>query len=516
MTEKINAVIYARYSSHNQQELSIEGQLRDCYAFAEREGYAVVGEYIDRAISARTDERPDFKRMINDAQKKQFQVVLVWKLDRFARNRYDSAHYKSKLKKHGVRVISVTENISEEPEGIILEGLLESLAEFYSANLSKHVKRGHREALLKGYHLGSRPPFGYKIVNKKLEIDENVAPIIRDIFRKYAAGIPKKEIIDSLNMSGIKSYYGKPLTLTSFQSCLRNKKYIGIFKHGDNEMPGGCPAMIDEHTFYAVQKRLDAVKRAPAANKAKVRYLLQGKAYCGHCGARLVGDSGTGNSGAVYNYYACGVKKKTKNCEKKNEKKGFLEWYVVEQTLEYVLSTSRMDYIAEKVVALYDDEFSDANVKSMERRVRTIDGQINRMLDTIMNGAGKSKPRIMEKIEDLETQKEDLEIDLSKMKIANKIRYTKEQVCAWLKLFCDGDPLDINFQQRIMDVFINSVYLYNDKVVIYYNIKDGQQITYIEMIESTEEPPHGGDPCLCNGLDCSDLNAPSWATRIRT
>ena len=122
----MNAVIYARYSSYGQQEQSIEGQIRDCRAYCEREGFKVVGEYIDRAISGRTDDRPDFQRMIEDASRKKFQMVIVWKLDRFARNRYDSAVYKARLKKHGVKVVSVMENITDSPEGIILEGLLES------------------------------------------------------------------------------------------------------------------------------------------------------------------------------------------------------------------------------------------------------------------------------------------------------------------------------------------------------------------------------------------------------
>ena len=166
------AVIYARYSSHNQTEQSIEGQLHDNYEFANREGYQVVGEYIDRAMTGRSDQRDDFQRMIHDASKKQFQYIIVWKLDRFARNRYDSAIYKSKLKKYGVRVVSAKENISDNPEGIILEGMLESMAEYYSANLSVNVKRGQRETLAKGRFCGGRVPFGYKIEDGKLVADE--------------------------------------------------------------------------------------------------------------------------------------------------------------------------------------------------------------------------------------------------------------------------------------------------------------------------------------------------------
>ena len=118
------ACVYARYSSHSQTEQSIEGQLRDAYAFAEREGYTIVKEYIDRAQSGTKDTRTEFQRMIADAPKHQYEIVIVWKLDRFARNRYDSAIYKSKLKKENIRVVSVMERIEDNPEGIILEGML--------------------------------------------------------------------------------------------------------------------------------------------------------------------------------------------------------------------------------------------------------------------------------------------------------------------------------------------------------------------------------------------------------
>ena len=133
----MNAVIYARYSSHSQTEQSIEGQLRDCYEYARRYDINVVGEYIDRATSGMTDERPDFQRMIADAAKKQFERVIVWKLDRFARNRYDSALYKHRLKQYGIRVISAMENVGEGDESILLEALLEASAEYYSLDLKR-------------------------------------------------------------------------------------------------------------------------------------------------------------------------------------------------------------------------------------------------------------------------------------------------------------------------------------------------------------------------------------------
>lgn len=485
-TEPAKAVIYARYSSHGQQEQSIDGQLRDCHAFAERQGYMIVGEYIDRALTGRNDDRPDFQHMLADAKKKQFQYIIVWKLDRFARNRYDSAVHKAELKKYGVRVISATENITDEPEGIMLEGLLESLAEYYSANLSKHVKRGQRESILNGNVPGGVPPYGFKLENKKLVADEEKAPIIRQIFEQYAKGVPKKQIFDELNARGIRNAYGKPFTYSSLQNNLRNPKYIGKFVYNGEEVSGCCEALISEEVFNAVQKRLDSVKRAPAAKKAREEYLLQGKAFCGHCGAPLVGESGRGRGG-LYHYYACAEKKKRHTCNKKNEKKGFLEWYVVEQTVEYVLTPERIDYIAARLVAKYDEEFNDKGIKDLERQIKKLENEINAAVDASLSAPEKVRPRYYEKIETLETQKADIEMNLATLKIAAGHRYTKEQIAAWLKTFCKGDNLDVNFQRRIIDVLVNSVYVYDDKIVIYYNVKDGKQISYMEMCESIED-----------------------------
>ena len=225
-----NAVIYGRYSSHGQQEQSIEGQLRDCHAFAEREGLVIVGEYIDRAISAKTDARPSFRRMIADASKKQFQYVIVWKLDRFSHNRYDSAIHKAALKKHGVKVISAMENITDNADGALLEGILESMAEYYSTSLAENIKRGQRESILKGAHLGGLPPFGFKTVREegklRLVADEAKAPIIKYVFEEYAKGVPKKQIMEALTAKGLLGGMSNNFTISSLQKALRNRKYF--------------------------------------------------------------------------------------------------------------------------------------------------------------------------------------------------------------------------------------------------------------------------------------------------
>ena len=208
----MRAVIYARYSCDNQREESIEGQLRECREFAVRKGYTLVGSYIDRAVSAKTDNRPEFQRMVKESSGGLFDMVIVWKLDRFARNRYDSAHYKAVLRKNGVKVISATEAISEGAEGIILESVLEGYAEYYSAELSEKVIRGMTENALKCKYNGGSIPVGYKIdKDKHYKVDELVAPFVKEAFLMYASGKKIKDIVEYLSDNGVVSSRGKNL-----------------------------------------------------------------------------------------------------------------------------------------------------------------------------------------------------------------------------------------------------------------------------------------------------------------
>lgn len=197
------AVIYARYSCEKQTEQSIEGQLRVCNEFAERNGYMVIHNYIDRAVSGKTDKREQFQQMLKDSADKTFEFVIVYKIDRFARNRYDSAMNKATLKKNGVKVLSACEQITDTPEGIILESMIEGMAEYYSAELSQKVKRGMRESCLKGNAAGIQPVFGYCIVDKKYKIVESEAAIVRKLFADYVGGTTIKELVEWLKISGI-------------------------------------------------------------------------------------------------------------------------------------------------------------------------------------------------------------------------------------------------------------------------------------------------------------------------
>lgn len=243
-------VIYARFSSHAQNEQSIEGQLKICYEYAERNGYSVIGEYIDRAISGTAaDNRPEFQRMIADSVKRQFQAVLVYQLDRSARNRYDSATYKTKLKKNGVKVLSARENISEDASGVLMEAVLEGMAEYYSVELSQKIRRSMSINAEKCLCTGGNIALGYKIEDKRIVVDAETAPVVKRIFDMYIAGNTMMQIIRYLNENQIKTSRGNAYNKNSLRRILTNKRYIGIYTYKDTEVPNGVPRIIDNTTF---------------------------------------------------------------------------------------------------------------------------------------------------------------------------------------------------------------------------------------------------------------------------
>lgn len=257
----MNVVIYARFSSHSQTEQSIEGQLKVCYEYAEANHYIVVGEYIDRAISGTTDNRAEFQRMISDSDKHTFEGVLVYQLDRFARNRYDSAINKAKLKKNGVRVLSAKENIADDASGILVEGVLESMAEYYSVELSQKIHRGMAINAEKCLSNGSNPGLGFKVdAERRFYVDEEEAAIVREIYERYASGETKAEIIRDLKRRRVKTSLGKEFSPNSLSHLLSNKRYIGVYLYKGKETPGGMPRILDDDLFYRVQSSLSRIR----------------------------------------------------------------------------------------------------------------------------------------------------------------------------------------------------------------------------------------------------------------
>lgn len=251
------AVIYARYSCERQTEQSIEGQLRECYKYAEQNGLTIIHEYIDRAMTGTNDNRPSFQKMLADAERTSaWDIVLVYALDRFGRNSIEIALNKQKLIKSGKTLISATQRTStnidgsRNLDGILLENMYIGLAEYYSAELSQKIKRGLRESRLKGQFGGGGVAYGYKVVNKKLEINEEQAQIVKYIFERYYGGKIVREIIEELTARCV-LYKNKPFVPQTVYKMLVNEKYIGITKYNGEVFDNIYPPIIDKTLFDA-------------------------------------------------------------------------------------------------------------------------------------------------------------------------------------------------------------------------------------------------------------------------
>ena len=488
----MTAVIYARYSSDSQREESIEGQIRECTAYAKKNGITIVKHYIDRAISAKTDNRPQFQQMIKDSDKKLFDIVLVWKLDRFARNRYDSARYKTQLKKNGVKLVSATEIISEGPEGIILESVLEGYAEYYSADLAEKVVRGQTENILKGRCNGGRGTFGYTLDSeRKFHIDPLASPFVLESFTKYRDGLTMKEIRDWLNENGIKNPVGGAFTYNSVEHMLKNRRYIGELKFRDVVVPDAIPPIVPLELFDDVQEKIAKNKKAPARRKAEDDYLLTTKLHCGYCGALMFGESGTSRTGEVHRYYKCATAKKKKGCKKKTVRKQWLEDLVVNQTMQLVRNDAAMESIIAKVMELQNKE--NTNIPLYEKQLRDAESGIQNMLNAIQAGILTSSTK--ERLEQLEETKRELEARIAEEKLA-KPKVTEEFIRFWLLRFRKLDMSLKDQRQALVDTFINSIYLYDDKVLITFNYKEGTQTITFEEAAQAASKGNGSD------LDC--------------
>lgn len=468
------AVIYARYSSHNQREESIEGQIRECTKFATANNIMIVGEYCDRAISGKTDNRAAFQRMMKDSERGIFDTVIMYTLDRFARNRYDSATYKAKLKRNGVRVLYAKQSIPDGPEGIILESVLEGYAEYYSENLSRNVKRGMKENALQCKTNGGNIPLGYRRgSDDRYEIDPAAAPIVREIFDLYANGKSVTQIIKILNDKGYRTAAGREFKKTSLQTILYNKKYIGVYEFDDVVIEGGVPAIVDRELFDKVQYMLKKNKRATGRMKAHANYLLSTKLFCGECGSTMVGESGTGKQGVIYNYYKCSGRKNHRGCNKHTEQKEWIENLVVRETINRILVPDVIEEIATKAAQILEDEYNDkSHLQALEADLKKTQSAINNIIKLVEKGV--SNDDIETRLIELSSYKQDLLAQISREQMKKPIM-SAEKIAYWLEGFLStGDVDDVEYQQRIIDTLVNSVYIFDDpdggrKVVITYN-----------------------------------------------
>ncbi len=462
------AVIYARYSSEKQNDQSIEGQLRICNKYADDNGLTVLDTYIDRATTGTNDQRAAFQQMLADSGKPvPWDIVLVYAIDRFGRNSIEIAVNKQKLKKNHKTLISATQRTSENIDGtknldgILLENVYIGIAEYYSAELSQKVTRGMYENRKKGLFCGGKIPFGYRVENKKVIVQEDEAEIVRYIFKQYAEGKIAREIINEIAKKGI-LVDGKPMPQNTFYNILRREKYIGINRHGDEVYTNLYPPIVPEPLYNEVQNILSKNKIGSFSRKAD--FMLKGKVICGNCGCRINGESGTSATNKqIYYYYKCaGKKKKLTVCTKEPIKKDDLENLVVNATFSLIGNTENVSLIA------------DAVMQAHSKRLR--DRSILNILIAEHEGIQKSLANIMKAIEQgiltatTKTRMEELENQLSQIedKIALEEYYmqnqiSKEQVVQYLTHTIHQKA------ELVINTLINRIVLYDDKIEIHYN-----------------------------------------------
>ena len=442
-------VAYCRFSSDAQREESIDAQLRAIRSYAEHNNMTIIGEYIDRARSATSDQRPEFQRMIRDAGEGTFSAVVVHKLDRFARNRYDSAHYRHQLKRCGVSIRSVVENLDDTPESIIMESVLEGMAEYYSKNLAREVLKGLTENALNGKHTGGIPALGYDVdpQTKHLVMNEREAETVRLIFQRASQGVGYGELIDELNRLGHTTKKGQVFSKNSLHSILRNPKYCGLLlfkrtcgrnidgkrnmnKYRQDEdmirVEGGVPAIVPQEQFDRVQEILSRRMQTRKHSHAKEVYLLTGKLVCTQCGGAYVGSRRhrSKKEGTIWVGYGCNRRHRTasKVCQNKAISRDQLEAFVLEKLSAYVFSERYIPQITAEYNLWLGEQNGEeaAAIKQYEARLRKLTADIDSTTNLLIR---MQSDALMDKLTALEKDKKALELELSKLQKEN--RHTK-------------------------------------------------------------------------------------------
>ena len=385
----MNGVIYARFSSDHQREESIEGQIRICKEYAAKHGITIINEYVDRAISGKTDKRPSFQKMITDSDTKLFQVVIVYALDRFGRNSKQSAIYENMLNLNGVQLHSATENINSSPSSIILKSVLQGMAEYYSAELACKITRGMTENALKGKWTSGTVPFGYTRDNEKhLQPHPVNAPYVQDIYRLFIEGRKLVEIADYLNSRGVRTAANGLWNKGSFHKLLSNKVYIGQYTWKDVKLDDAVPPIITQDVFYKAQKLIETRKNSMTKTRTSTKYLLSSRIFCGHCDGPLIGMCGTSKTkGERHNYYVCSNKRRKKSdCEFPNIRQDYIEGILATYLGSVLADKNNVKTIAKHAMHAQNAAEENAELLRLQDQQRDLTKKIDNCIKVIEKG----------------------------------------------------------------------------------------------------------------------------------
>ncbi len=471
-------VIYARYSSHNQKEESIEQQVEECMAFAQQNGIKIIQIYSDKAISGKTDKRPQFQRMMRDAEKKQFGKVIAYKSNRIARNMLQALNYEDRLSQFGIETFYAKEEFGNTAAGRFALRTMMNVNQFYSENMAEDIRRGMRDNA-ENCKVNGPLPFGYvRGEDGRYAIDPAQAEIVRYIYDQVLQGVSFTDISNELNGRGIKTRLGNNWNKNSFHRLLTNKVYIGVYQHCGYTDEHGVPPILEKEVFYAMQKHLKTKKNPRGRHRGESDYLLTGKLICGHCDSFMIGFSGTSKTGAKHQYYICSDKRTKGTCKKENVRKDYIEQLIAELTQKYILQDDIIEWIARSAMELLREASSTTEVATMEDELADNRKAIKNIMTAIEQGifTASTKDRLLE----LELEVSTLEKSIAFAKSAQQEQAIGVDKVLWaLEEFRNGNIQSKDYQKRLVDTFVKAVYLWDDKIQIDYHYTKGiNTITY--------------------------------------
>ena len=441
----MRAVIYARYSSDRQRHESIADQVRVCSQYAEREGMEVVGIYADEAQSGTTADRDQFQQMLKDARTADWSRIIVYKLDRFARDRYTSIAAKMRLRKMGVSVVSATEGIPDTPEGILMESVLEGFGEYYSKQLGQNVRRG-MEGNARKCKVNGCPLYGYETApDGTYMVKEPEASHIRAAFRMrregYSIGTIAHELAPRMGKTYKQAY-------NLIRDGFSNPKYKGVYRWGDIVIPDGMPSIVSASEWEAV----NAMRGKVRFKSKRASYPLAGRVY-GSDGKLFHGESA--KSGRYF-YYSDGTYRIQRDA---------LDAIVAESVRECMEDERLLDRLAEGTAAA---------AQRYDRPTRTL-GEVERELQRCADVVAKigADDALLQRIESLRIERDEIEQAEIKRKIADAL--TVENVREWLRNFAGAGS------DEALDAFV-------DHVVIEHEGNDLKCITVFYNWDKTSEP----------------------------
>lgn len=493
------AVVYARFSSDNQRDESIDAQLRAINEYADKNNIKIVNQFIDRAKSATSDKRPEFQNMIKfcEADTTGISMVIVHKLDRFSRDKYDSAMYKQKLKVKGIRVVSVLENLDNSPESLILESVIEGMAQYYSANLAREVAKGQRENGLRAMHNGGDAPLGYDVTNdKRYAINKEEAQAVKIIFDMYVNGYSYSNIIDKLNDLGYKTKRGNKFGKNSLHGILSNEKYTGVYvfnktqRKGINgkrnghkqksedeiiKVEGGMPQIIGKDIFIQAQEMMQKRKKAPGSHKAITLYLLTGIIKCGECGHAMQGNKRKDKYGNDYISYRCGCRKQKRDCKNKEIKREYLEEFVLTELEEHVLNDNAIPALSKELNERLKTKSNDNHemLNNLRNKLDKVNKEIENILTAIMSGIMNST--LKDKLDELEQVKLNLDLKINELSIESNsvesVDITEDQIRNMFGRFKEF-VLTRNLPEckKFISDYVKEVVVYRDHVEVIFNV----------------------------------------------